>query len=75
MAGSPPSHTEGQTMAAFSSFAAAEIRAVAKVLDKTWINAHAQEVSSGVWGVRVQRKMAAGNGEGGWVSITDDATV
>jgi hypothetical protein len=62
-------------MASFATFAAAEIRAYAKRLDGTWINAHAEATSSGVFGVRVQRKMAAGNGAGGWVSITDDATV
>jgi len=61
-------------MAAFATFAVAEARAVAKVLDKTWIYAHAQQVSTGVFGVRVIRKMAAGNAAGGWVSITDDAT-
>jgi hypothetical protein len=62
-------------MAAFASFAAAEVRAYAKRADGTWINAHAEESSSGVFAVRVQRKMAAGNTNGGWVTITDDATV
>lgn len=63
-------------MAAFATLAAAEVRAYAKRADGTWINAHAEETSSGVFGVRVQRKMAPGNlGNGGWVSITDDATV
>ena len=63
-------------MAAFASFAAAEIRAYAKRLDGTWINAHAEQSSSGVFAVRVQRKMAPGNaGNGGWISITDDGTV
>ena len=63
-------------MAAFASFAAAEVRAYAKRLDGTWINAHAEENSSGVFGVRVQRKMSAASpGNGAWISITDDATV
>jgi hypothetical protein len=63
-------------MAAFASFAAAEVRAYAKVSDKTWINAHAEQSSSGVFAVRVQRKMAPGNpGNGGWVTITDDSVV
>ena len=62
-------------MAAFASFAAAEARAYAKVLDKTWIYAHAESPSTGVYAVRVIRKMAAGSTNGGWVSITDDATV
>lgn len=63
-------------MAAFASLASAEIRAYAKRADGTWINAHAEESSSGVFAVRVQRKMVPGNlGNGGWVTITDDATV
>lgn len=63
-------------MAAFASFAAAETRAYAKVLDLTWINAHAEQSSYGVFAVRVQRKMsAAAPGNGAWVTITDDATV
>ena len=64
------------TMAAFASLAAAEVRAYAKVADKTWINAHAERVASATIGVRVQRKMSAASpGNGAWVSITDDATV
>jgi len=63
-------------MAAFATFAAAEVRAYAKRLDGTWTNAHAEASSSGVFAVRVQRKMSAASpGNGGWVSITDDATV
>jgi len=63
-------------MAAFASFAAAETRAYAKRADGTWINAHAEQSSSGVFAVRVQRKMSAGSpGNGAWVTITDDGTV
>lgn len=63
-------------MAAFATFAAAEVRAKAKMADGTWTVAHAEASSSGVFAVRVQRKMsAAAPGNGGWVSITDDATV
>lgn len=61
-------------MANFSSFAAAEIRAYAKVLDKTWINAHAARQKDGTLCVRVQRKMTSALTEGGWVEITDNAT-
>ena len=66
-------------MANFASFAAAEVRAYAKVLDKTWIEAFAcKQVASGLFAVRVIRKMAAPMTDpttGGWVEITDDATV
>ena len=66
-------------MAAFATTSAAEARAYAKVLDKTWINAHVQRGVTGTIGVRVQRKMsAAGNTDattGSWVIIEDDATV
>lgn len=63
-------------MAAFATFAAAEIRAYAKRADGTWINAHAEASSSGVFAVRVQRKMVPGNaGNGGWVTLTDDGAV
>jgi hypothetical protein len=62
-------------MAAFGTMAAADARAVAKVADGTWINAHSQRGVTGTIGVRVQRKMsAAAPGNGGWVEITDDAT-
>ena len=63
-------------MGAFASFAAAEARAVAKVADGTWINAHA--AVSGITNtlcVRVQRKMSPTNPDyGAWVEITDDGT-
>jgi hypothetical protein len=66
-------------MAAFATFAAAEIRAYAKRADGTWINAFAEATSSGVFAVRVQRKMNAAAlatpNTGSWVSITDDAGV
>ena len=62
-------------MAAFADFAAAETRAYAKRLDKTWINAHAARQVDGTICVRVQRPMSATNpGYGAWVEITDDAT-
>ena len=66
-------------MAAFATYAAAEIRAVAKVADKTWINAYSCRSTTGnVIAVRVLRKMAAPMTDpttGGWVEITDDGTV
>lgn len=66
-------------MAAFATMAAAEARAVAKVADGTWVNAHAQRSVIGTIGVRVQRKMSAAGlttaSTGGWVEIEDDATV
>lgn len=63
-------------MAAFATFAAAETRAYAKRADGTWINAHAARGVTGTLLVRVQRKMSpASPGVGGWVEITDDATV
>lgn len=63
-------------MASFATFALAEARAYAKRADGTWTNAHAEASSSGVFAVRVQRKMAPGNaGHGGWVTITDDGAV
>ena len=65
-------------MAAFATMAAAEIRAYAKVLDHTWVNAHACRKVDGTIAVRVQRYMSpasAGTQQaGGWVEITDDAT-
>ena len=62
-------------MAAFATFAAAETRAYAKRLDKTWVNAHAARQVDGTLAVRVQRPMSATNpGYGAWVEITDDAT-
>lgn len=63
-------------MAAFATMAAAEVRAVAKVSDKTWVQAHVARTVAGVIAVRVQRFMSAANpGNGGWVEITDDAVV
>ena len=66
-------------MAAFSTMAAAEVRAVAKVADKTWINAHAARTAAGAICVRVQRRMASTSdttrAHGAWVEITDDGTV
>jgi hypothetical protein len=63
-------------MAAFATMDAAEVRAVAKVADKTWVNAHSQRGVTGTIGVRVQRFMSPTNpGYGAWVEITDDATV
>jgi len=62
-------------MAAFATFAAAEARAVAKVADKTWVNAHAQRTQAGTLAVRVQRFLSPTNPDyGAWVDITDDAT-
>lgn len=68
-------------MAAFASFAAAEARAVAKVKDGTWINAHAAQgtLAADTFVVRVQRKMstasAAAQQHGGWIELNDDAAV
>jgi len=66
-------------MAAFASFTAAEQRAYAKRLDKTWVNAYACRQVSGTLAVRVQRYMSsasdAARSAGAWVEITDDATV
>jgi len=62
-------------MAAFATFAAAETRAYALVLDHTWNNAHAARQVDGTVAVRVQRLMSATNPDNGdWVEITDDAT-
>ena len=62
-------------MAAFATFAAAEIRAYAKRLDGTWVNAHACRQADGTLAVRVQRYMTTANpGHGAWVEITSDAT-
>lgn len=62
-------------MAAFATFAAAEARAVAKVADGTWLNAHAAQQIDGTLCVRVQREMSPTNLDyGAWVEITDDAT-
>lgn len=62
-------------MAAFATFAAAEARAVAKVADGTWVNAHACRQVGGTLAVRVQRFMSPTNpAYGAWVEITDDGT-
>ena len=61
-------------MAAFADMAGADARAVAKVADLTWINAHSCRQIDGTIAVRVQRKMSPTNpGYGAWVEITDDA--
>jgi hypothetical protein len=61
-------------MADFSTYAEADARAVAKVADKTWVNAHsARATTGGKIAVRVQRKMSPTNpGYGAWVEITDN---
>ena len=63
-------------MADFASYAEADARAVAKVADGTWINAHnCRATTGGKVAVRVQRKMSASAPENGaWVEITDNAT-
>jgi len=62
-------------MAAFATFAAAEVRAVAKVADGTWVNAHACRIQAGTIAVRVQRYLTPTHPDyGEWVEITDDAT-
>lgn len=62
-------------MAAFATMAAAETRAVAKVADGTWVNAHSCRIQGGSIGVRVQRKMSPSSpSAGGWAEITDDGT-
>lgn len=67
-------------MADFATLALAEARAVAKVADGTWVQAHAcRQTVGGKYAVRVQRKMSsASNGAraaGGWVEITSDSAV
>lgn len=62
-------------MAAFGTHTACETRAVAKVADKTWINAHSCRKKDGTLAVRMQRKMSpTAPDAGAWVEITDDAT-
>lgn len=61
-------------MAAFATYAAAEVRAYAKVADGTWINAFANRTFTGVLAVTVQRKMTSALTQGGWVEILDDGT-
>ena len=63
-------------MAAFATFAAAEVRAYAKRADKTWVDAHAARTQTGTICVRVIRYMSPTHPDyGAWVEITDDATV
>lgn len=67
-------------MAAFASYAAAEIRAKAKVADGTWIAAFVcRSTYGGAIALNVIRKMApttaATRQNGAWVEITDDAVV
>ena len=62
-------------MAAFATIAAAEARAIEKVADGTWVNAHSERKMDGTIAVRVQRFMSPTNPDhGAWVEITDDAT-
>ncbi len=63
-------------MADFASYAEAQTRAVAKVADKTWVNAHAgRATTGGKICVRVQRFMSPTHKDyGAWVEITDNAT-
>ena len=63
-------------MAAFSTFAACEVRAEAKTADGTWIAAHAARNQTGTLCVRVIRKMSPTHPDyGAWTEIVDDATV
>ncbi len=60
-------------MAAFANMAAAETRAVAKVKDGTWVNAHSMRQDDGTIAVNVQRFMSPTNPDyGEWVELTDD---
>ena len=64
-------------MAAFASLDACEARIKAKTSgfgDGTWIEGHAERTITGTLAVRVLRKMPPIT-NGGWVDITDDATV
>jgi len=63
-------------MADFATFALAEARAVAKVADKTWVNAYAcRATTGGKFAVRVQRFMSPTHPDYGvWAEITDNAT-
>jgi len=64
-------------MADFATYAAAEVRATAKVADGTWIQAHScRATTGGKIAVRVQRKMSPTHPDyGAFVEITSDATV
>ena len=56
------------------TYASACARAVAKVADKTWIEAFmCRATTGGKIAVRVLRPMAAGSANGGWVEITSDS--
>lgn len=62
-------------MAAFADFEACETRAKAKIVDHTWVNAHAARTAGGTLCVRVQRFMSPTHPDyGAWTEITDDAT-
>ena len=68
-------------MADFATYALAEARVQAKVIDGTWIMGHSARQTNGAKiCVRVIRKMtptllaAASPTLGGWVEITDDGT-
>lgn len=63
-------------MADFATYAAAEVRAKAKVADGTWITAHAARATTGgKIAVRVIRPLSPTHPDyGAWVEITDDAT-
>jgi len=63
-------------MAAFSTVAAADARAIAKgpAGDNTWVYAHGGVTQAGVICVRVIRFMTAAFSQGAWVEITDDGT-
>ena len=58
------------------TYATADARAVAKVADGTWVEAHsARATTGGKICVRVIRKMSATHPDyGAWVEITDDGT-
>ena len=60
-------------MASFATFAAAEVRAYAKVADGTWVNAHGARRFDGTIVVRVQRLLSPAAPDGGeWVEIDQD---
>lgn len=63
-------------MADFATYAAAEVRAKAKVADGTWVEALAcRATTGGKIAVRVIRKLSPTHPDyGAWVEITDDAT-
>lgn len=61
-------------MADFADYAEADARAVAKVQDKTWVQAHScRATTGGKIAVRVQRPMSPTNpGYGAWTELTDN---